>query len=354
MKAILLIALVICASASTFKKIAPMNTKPERSLITVMSQIEATIKNGGALEIITKTLDNFENEITAEQASHDELIERSRVQCADEFDFRRREVADANAALREGEATLEGAQDQLRRASSDLTFVQHSLIDYADFIELLGERREREAAEFAGEQAAYELNIATVNEVVELLEGLFEGEEEFIQIAKHSHKLLKVAMNTKKPEMFASTFSALASLSTMDSAADLELLEKVRNVLNNLSEAINAEWDARVEEEQGLIESGEQTLASAQAAHQDLLDEEAALTLEIAHLNKTIVTETGVVAAATAKRNRNQNLWDDAEELCAVQDAEYAQGTEGRRQERDLIDALRAKVTLRYGGPNDI
>jgi hypothetical protein len=208
MKAVILIALVLCATAS--KMGSMMNTKPERSLVQVMAQIESAIKSGGALDIINKTLDNFENELTAEQASHDELIQRSRTECSEEFDFRRREVADAVATLREGQATLEGAQDQLRRASSDLKFVQNSLIDYVNFIELLGERRQREASEFAEAQTVYEFNIAAVNDAVEILSELFEGEEEFVQLAKHSHKLFKAAMNSKNPEAFAETFAVLA------------------------------------------------------------------------------------------------------------------------------------------------
>jgi hypothetical protein len=351
MKAILLIALVLCASATSFKKIAQFNTKSERSLVQVMTQIESAIKNGGALEIITKTLDNFENELTSEQANHDGLIERSRTQCADEFDFRRREVADATAALREGQATLEGAQDQLRRASSDLSFVQLSLVDYRNFEEILGERREREAVEFAAEQENFELNSAAVAEAVELLEAVFEGEEEFVQIAKHSHKLLKAAMSSKKPSMFAQTFAALAALQTAQNDADLEVLERVRNVLNNLSESLNEDWDARVAAEQDLIEQGEAALAGATAAEQELLDEESALEIEVADLNKTIVTETGVVASSTAKRDRNQRLWDDATSLCQIQEDEYTHATEGRRQERDLVDALRQKVSARFGLP---
>jgi hypothetical protein len=328
-----------------------MNTKSERSLVQVMAQIENALKTGGALEIINRTLDNFENEITTEQAAHDELIERSRTECAAEFDFRRREVADAVAALREGQATLEGAQDQLRRASSDLTFVQNSLIDYRNFMDILSERRENEAAEFAEEQTNYEFNIAAVNEAVELLDGLFEGEEEFVQISKHSHKLLKAAMNSKNPEAFADTFAVLAAIHAQQDNADLEILERARNVLNNLSESINEDWDNRVAAEQDLIEQGEEAAAAATAAHQELLDEESALQIEVSELNRTIVTETGVVAASTAKRDRNQNLWDDAVELCQVQEEEYTNGTAGRRQERDLIDALRAKVTARYGLP---
>jgi hypothetical protein len=349
MKAVVLIALMVCAFATTdFHKIAPMNTKKERSIIEVMSQVEATLKTNGPLEIVTKTLDNFEHEITAEQAAHDGLIERSRAECADEFDFRRREVADATAALREGQATLEGAQDQLRRAASDLKFVSSNLVDYREYIEALSERRQRESTEFSQEQTTYELDSATVSEAVELLEGIFAGEEEFVQLAKHSHKLFKAAMRSGKPDVYADTFAALASLSNRQADADVEVLERVRNVLNNLHQSIEENWVARVAAEEDLIARGESAQANATAVYQSLLEEESRLTIEVAQLNKVIVTETGVVSSATAKKDRNQRLWDDAVELCTLQEEEYTHSTAGRRQERDLVDAIRSKVNARY------
>jgi hypothetical protein len=329
-----------------------MNTKKERSIVEVMVQVEAALKTNGPLEIVTRTLDNFEHEITSEQASHDELIERSRVECASEFDFRRREVADATAALREGQATLEGAQDQLRRASSDLKFVSGSLVDYREYIENLSERRVREANEFAQEQSTYELDVAAVSEAVELLEGIFSGEEEFVQLAKHSHKLFKAAMRSGKPDTYADTFAALASLSSRQADADVEILERVRNVLSNLHESIESNWVERVATEEDLIARGEHAHTAATEVYQSLLDEESRLTIEVADLNKVIVTETGVVASATAKRDRNQRLWDDAVDLCQLQEEEYEHSTAGRRQERDLIDNIRSKVHARYGGPN--
>jgi len=350
MKAIVFVALLACAFATTdFHKIAPMNTKKERSIIEVMTQVEAALKTNGPLEIVTKTLDNFEHEITTEQASHDELIERSRVQCSEEFDFRRREVADATAALREGQATLEGAQDQLRRASSDLKFVSGSLVDYREYIENLAERRVRESTEFSQEQSTYELDVATVAEAVELLEGIFSGEEEFVQLAKHSHKLFKAAMRSGKIEAYADTFAILAALSNKQADADVEILERVRNVLSNLHDSIEANWEARVTAEEDLIQRGEAAHTSATEVYQSLLDEESRLTIEVADLNKVIVTETGVVSSATAKKDRNQRLWDDAVDLCTLQEDEYANSTTGRRQERDLIDTIRAKVHARYG-----
>jgi hypothetical protein len=124
-----------------FKKFPPMNLKPARNIVSVLTQIEAQIKAGGPLEIINDTLDNFVNEITGEQASHDELHAQSEAACDDEFVFRRREVNDANSALKEGSQTLSGCQDQLRRSDSDYTFIQSTLQDTRNFYEAILDRR---------------------------------------------------------------------------------------------------------------------------------------------------------------------------------------------------------------------
>jgi len=156
-------------------------------------------------------------------------------------------------------------------------------------------------------------------------------------------------MSSGKPETFANTFAALASLSTNQNDADLELLERVRNVLQNLSEAIESNWADRVALEEQLIAASEEAVANATQVVNDLLQEQSNLTVEVADLKKVIVTETGVVAAATAKRNRNQNLLDDASSLCAAVEEEYHSSTEARSEELDLLRAIRERVEARFG-----
>lgn len=44
--------------------------------MAVMTQVEATMKNKGPLDAVTRILDEYEQEITAEQVAHDALYEK--------------------------------------------------------------------------------------------------------------------------------------------------------------------------------------------------------------------------------------------------------------------------------------
>jgi len=61
------------------------------------------------------------------------------------------------------------------------------------------------------------------------------------------------------------------------------------------------------------------------------------------------MTQTGIVQSASAKRDRNQNLWDDAVALCDAVTEEYHAATESRREELELLADIRARVEARFG-----
>jgi len=48
----------------------------KRSIMNVMTQVEATIKAGGPLDAITRILAEFEQELRNEQIAHDALYEK--------------------------------------------------------------------------------------------------------------------------------------------------------------------------------------------------------------------------------------------------------------------------------------
>ena len=52
--------------------------------------------------------------------------------------------------------------------------------------------------------------------------------------------------------------------------------------------------------------------------------------------------------AATAKRDRNQRLWDDARALCDAVAEEYRVATDARNEELELLADIKARVEARY------
>jgi hypothetical protein len=53
--------------------------------------------------------------------------------------------------------------------------------------------------------------------------------------------------------------------------------------------------------------------------------------------------------AATAKRDRNQRLWDDATALCDAVTEEYRVATDARNEELELLADIKARVEARFG-----
>jgi chromosome segregation ATPase len=350
LSAVCMLALILGSFATTnYKVIAPMNLKPARNMVNVLTQVEAMMTSGGPIEMVHDVLNEFENEITSEQSAHDGLNEQASTECEREADFRRREVNDATATLREATATYEGCVDQHRRANSDLKSAEGALLETRDRLRILGERREAEAAQFASDQATYEFNSANIAEVVEFLESLLEGEGEFEELAQLGQKLMRGAIKSNKVEHFGNTFAVLATLASKGAEAEAELFEQARNIFVNLGDSLDEAWEARIQVEDELIASGERETAAANGIVAELEAHIQNLNIEITNLHRCEVEQSGVINSATAKRDRNQRLWDDSQELCGSQGEFYEQAKNQRREERDIIDAVRQKVELRWG-----
>jgi len=65
-------------------------------------------------------------------------------------------------------------------------------------------------------------------------------------------------------------------------------------------------------------------------------------------LEKCIVTQTGILFKATEKRDRNANLLADAHALCDSVAAEYQSATASRKEELELLAAIRERVEARF------
>jgi len=266
-----------------------------------------------------------------------------------EADFRRREVNDATATLREAQATLEGCQDQTRRANSDLKSANSALIETRNRLAILAERRQQEAATFSADQTLYEFSAANAQEVIDFLEELLAGEGEFEELAQKGQKMMSAAIKSNKVGEYGPAFAVLATLASQNTQADAELFEQARNIFANLHEAIEANWVERVNLEEHLIAENEASTASTQDIINELVSYIDSLNIELTLLNRCVVIQSGVVGTATAKRDRNQRLWDDSAELCGSQATFYENAKTQRREERDIVDAVRQKVQIRWG-----
>lgn len=294
---------------------------------------------------------DFENSNTAEQAAHDELHARAVSECGDESGYRSQQVAEATAALKAGQQTLDGCTDQKNRAVADLGFTKKVLAESQDLLEILGKARESEIAAFAEYEEAYNFNSAQMAEVVEVVESVLSGETSMIQLVRHSQAMLKNSIKLGATEKLASVMSILAQLST---GVTDEFLEQLRNVVNRIANDIEEDWNTATANELQHQQEYQELHDETEETIQNLVDTQALLEVSIANLNRCIVEQSGIVYSATARRDQHQRLWDEAAAYCETTENEYISSTAQRREHLDLLDTLRAKVAQRWGDFEDI
>eukprot|EP01006_Ploeotia_vitrea_P033063 TRINITY_DN65217_c0_g1_i1.p1 TRINITY_DN65217_c0_g1~~TRINITY_DN65217_c0_g1_i1.p1 ORF type:complete len:173 (+),score=31.59 TRINITY_DN65217_c0_g1_i1:597-1115(+) len=161
--------------------------------------------------------------------------------------------------------------------------------------------------------------------------------------------MLKNSVKIRKAHLLAGVMSALAQLASKDLQADEALLERVKTMLTNFREKIEAEFQEAAAAEQAAIEAYNEDKARLTATIEHLENQKAGLEQEIHELDKCIVVQTGIVQSATSKRDRNTQLLEDAQALCTAVEEEYQTATEARREELDLLAAIRERVEARFG-----
>lgn len=344
MKAVILLCFIALALST--------EVKPKRDIMKVFAQVEETLKNGGPLDIVANVLGEFESDATAEQNAHDQLRARATSECNSEFEYRSKQVGDAVGALKQGKTTLDGCVDQQNRAVADLTFTRKVAGETDTMIHILTTSRQAEITSFAEYQESYEFNAANLDEAVELVAAVVSGQASMIQLVKHSQKMLRNSVKLGATEKFATMMSIFAQLGNKET--DNEFLEQLSNVVARLRGELEEQWNRAQEQELRDAEEYESFSAAAEAQLATLRATEADLETLLANLNRCIIEQTGAVFAATAKRDQHQRLWDEASAYCATGESQYVTSTQQRRDQLDLLDTLRAKVTQRWGDFEDI
>jgi hypothetical protein len=146
--AILLVVLVASVCASNMFNEMPLNFGASRSILTLLTQVEAKLKTNGPLDAITRMLDDFKKTVNDEQIAHDGLFARQEKECASEYEFREKAVREAEGALKSATETLNGCQAQSIRAKGDLDTTKKQLMENRNFLASLLQLRKQEEYDF--------------------------------------------------------------------------------------------------------------------------------------------------------------------------------------------------------------
>jgi len=316
--------------------------------MVLLTQVEAKMKAGGPLDAITRQLNEFQTTITEEQETHNRLYEQQNHECADEFSFRDREVADAVSALKEATETLDGCTSQNARAEGDLAITKQQLADNRSYLASIEDNRRRAAFDFETATTVYQAMTKAIDEALVILEEIWAGETSFVQLAKHANGMLKTAVKIRKAHLMAPVLAALAQMASSKVEADEGFLERVKGMLNNFREKVVADFQTAATSEDENVNQYTTDKTRLETTISNLENQLTSLEFEIGELKKCIGTQTGIINTATAKRDRNQRLLDDAHNLCNATENEYQSATAARKQELELLGAIRQRVEARF------
>lgn len=210
----------------------------------VMMQVESMIQAGNPFETIQGMLDGFKNQVNAEQIAHDDVHTRQQNECDGEISFRVTEVTDATNVLRDATNQLNRCSIQRAKAQAQLTTTQDFLIQSRQHLEAIAGVRRAQQENFSRAAITFHDAVKALEDAIDLANELQTGAASFSQMADHTGKMMKHAIDLGKTGSYAAVFAAIAKMSFAQQAdqADVERLVSLLNTLKDTLEALYADW----------------------------------------------------------------------------------------------------------------
>ncbi|CAD8090573.1 unnamed protein product [Paramecium sonneborni] len=344
MKAIFGLLAIIVLTQAGFVQKYPLNYSNKRNIMSIMTEVESKIQARNPLDTIKGILNSFKSEVASEQATHDEVYNAQKAECDSEIDYRSKEVQDANSILTSANGILKTARIIKGKTSATLEATEEILNTANRHIEMINSARKEDTQSYNRAAVSFNDAINAIDDSIDLATALAKGQVNFAQIAELSTKLLKSALATKLLQEFKQPMAALSSITQDEEAGAAERLVQL---LQTLRTAVENAWTEYTTQNQlGLQQfMGQKDLYTA--TQQRLDKAKSKLVSKLEATEGVISVQTAVAQAATNRRSRNQNLWDDAADLCHSFDVEFETVTAGRRQELILINELERLATRR-------
>jgi hypothetical protein len=314
----------------------------------VLAQVQNLLQNGGPSQQVFDLLDGIVEDVHKEQSAHDALHSTHQAQCDEEISFRQGEVAEAVDAIERSVAQQAKCQTSLQRAEASLEVNLQTQTETEHSIAEKDRIRREEAALFAARSVQKGEAFQAVDEGLRLLDELALGQTSLLQVSQATAHMIRKAVQMRQTSAFAPAVTALAQLASSDVFADSSAVERVRDLLLQVKDQIQAAFDAYFNAEQAAIELYNTTRAALVSQLEDLRHEEATLRGHIADMNLCVIEEAAVQNEAAGKRDRNTQLLNDATALCDTYYRQYSTASEARNDELRAIAQLKSLVQQRF------
>ncbi|CAD8131842.1 unnamed protein product [Paramecium pentaurelia] len=339
----LLIVLAI-ANAGMVQKF-PLKYGGKRSIMNIMVEVENKIKSHSPLDTIKGVLDNFKSAVSEEQGTHDEVYTAQQAECQSEIAYRRAEVDDALSTLKIANGILKSSNILLKKTQATLGETENILNSVSLHIDLINDVRKEDTQSYNRGAVTFNDAINAIDDAIDLGVSLVKGEASLIQVADMTTKLMMASVATKMNKAFMIPLAALASIKQESDAAGAA--ERLVQLLQTLRSNVEEAWASYTAENTNAIALFTQQKDLYLDTQNRLESSKQQLVSKAESLQGVITVQTAISQAATNKKQRNQILWDDAEDLCHSFDVEYEAVTEGRRQELILVQELERAVERR-------
>ncbi|CAD8071784.1 unnamed protein product [Paramecium primaurelia] len=339
----LLLILVIVSGTNHQQR---LNYTKQRSITSVMAEVEMKIKSHSPLDAVLNILTLFRDSVNEEQVKHDQIFNVELNECQSEYDFRNAEIQNSKNTFRDSNAQLKACQYSKQRTINQQQINQQQENTFQQHLNTILQTAEQ--GYFKKRSRQYEDSLNSIEEALTILEGISFGYRSFSELSKVSQRMLQTSFDINKTSIYAPIFNAFIQLANQGESIDLSLLQQVEHLLNDLKSTINNAYNQ-------FIESNSQSVAlfnlqkeKVNKVLQRLQQQYEKQQIKLDKLQTCIGVQQAVSNTAQSKQQRNQQLLEQAQALCSTFQTEYNYGTQSRRNEIQLVNQLEQMVRQRF------
>jgi len=293
------------------------------------------------------------------QSNHEAIAKKMQVQCTEEENYRKKEVADAQAAYNAAAASYSKCQGSLTMAKANLPNLQRALTDFKNNLATKQKIRDQQ-------HALYVQRLKDLMEAVQFLKD-FMGElnsklknypRSFVEITE---KLLKHVSKIGKLGDAMGIFVALAAEpvetttgvpTTQSNYSYIPQGKMIQNVvvqINKLTNSLMVDIKSCQDDENRAQAAFDKVKRALLAIISRLTNDITKTNTQINNMNACIKNEGAIMATANNKSSRNGKLGALAAQTCTDFAKEFVEATKNRLREMEVISTILNIVKKRFG-----
>jgi transposase len=311
----------------------------------VQVQTEGVNTFGGFLKELQQMLNNLVDAHNKHTAIHKKMM----AQCMEEFNFRKKEIADAKLAFGRAMASRTRCQASLNGALKTLPVLRNSLRTYKNELKRATAQREAEKKKYLERRQAFGEALAFLEQFIAFVTKSFKGKYKAFSFTEMSESLLK---HSSKLNLMAEAVPVLVELAQRGHdysyKYNQDLGARLKQALNDLLTRIRNDSKTNDADENKAVAIFNKYKARLDAVIDTLRKNIKRVKQQIVDMTRCIETEGKIIASASAKLSRNGNLLKHADNMCKAFNKEFIEATYNRLDEIKTMHEILKIVARRF------